>query len=298
MYHLPAERNFLGIEDNSYCDYTRSRFVIFEAPYEHSSSYRAGSQQGPSAIIRASRYVEYYDEQLEQESFRRGGICTVEPLNFSGKVDRFAVALVERQLDTLLKDGKFPIMLGAEHTVTLGAVRALCKRFPKLSVLQLDAHADLRESYQGSSYSHASVMARVLELNVSLVQVGIRALSIEEAERIRGGATALTVFAHQLRSRPVDEWIGQVVSHLGDDVYITIDADGFDPSIVPAVGTAEPNGLRWSESLELLAAVCAQRNVVGFDVVEMAPDPHSTLSEYTLAKLVYRLIGMITLRGG
>jgi agmatinase len=295
MFHLSADRNFLGIEDEQFCDYARSRFVIFEAPYEHTSSYRVGSKQGPSAIVRASRYVEFYDEQLEQESFRRGGICTIEPLNFSGKVNRFAVGLIERQTEQLLDDGKFPVMLGAEHTVTLGAVRAFQKRFPKLSVLQIDAHADLRESYQDNPLSHASVMARVVELNVSLVQVGIRALSMEEAERIRGGATALTVYAHQLRARPVQEWIEQVVSKLSRDVYITIDADGFDPSIVPAVGTAEPNGLRWSEALELLSAVCSQRNVVGFDVVEVAPEPNSTLSEYTLAKLVYRLIGFVTL---
>jgi agmatinase len=296
MHHLAADRNFLGIEDEASCGYSQSRYVIFEAPYEHTSSYRVGSKQGPNAILRASRYVEFYDEQLEQETFRRGGICTVEPLDFSGKVNRFAVGLVERQFEQVLKDGKFPIMLGAEHTVTLGAVRALSKVFPTLSVLQIDAHADLRDSYEGNPLSHASVMARVLECNVSLAQVGIRALSLEEADRIRAGGTAITLFAHQLRLRPVAEWVDDVISSLGDDVYITIDADGFDPSIVPAVGTAEPNGLLWNEGMDLLAAVCARRNVVGFDVVEIAPDPNSTLSEYTLAKLIYRLIGFVSLR--
>lgn len=293
MQHLPAEQNFLRIEDERLCSYANSRFVIFEAPYEHTSSYRGGSRNGPAAIVRASHYVEFYDEVLQQESVRHGGICTVEPLDFAGKVDRFAVALIEQQTDQLLKDGKFPIMLGAEHTVTLGAVQTIQKRFPQVSVLQIDAHSDLRESYEGNRYSHASVMARVVELGVPLVQVGIRALCIEEAEFIQAGGTKHTLFAHQLRGTPTQHWVDEVVSHLGEQVYITIDADGFDPSVIPAVGTAEPNGLTWSDGQALLTAVCAKKKVVGFDVVEVAPDPNATLSEYTLAKLVYRLIGLI-----
>ncbi len=295
MQHLPAEKNFLRIEEESLCSYDSSRFVIFEAPYEHTSSYRSGSRQGPGAIIRASHFVEMYDETLEQESVRLGGICTVEPLDFAGKVDRFAVAHIEQQTKKLLNDGKFPIMLGAEHTVTLGAIQAFNKRFPKLSVLQIDAHSDLRESYEGNRYSHASVMARVVELGVPLVQVGIRALCIEEAEFIRTGGTAYTLFAHQLRDMPTQKWVDQVISHLGEQVYITIDADGFDPSVIPAVGTAEPNGLTWNDGQSLLSEVCARRQVVGFDVVEVAPDPNAIISEYTLAKLIYRLIGLITL---
>lgn len=294
MKQLAVNQNFLGISDASLCEYATSRFVVFGAPYEHTSSYRSGSRLGPAAILQASRYVEFYDEVLGQETLRRGGICTIEPLDFAGKVDRFAVSQVEQQTTALLKDNKFPIMLGAEHTVTLGAVQAFQKRFPKLTVLQIDAHADLRESYEENRYSHASVMARVVELNVPLVQVGIRALSIEEAEFIRGGGTALTLFAHQLHGQPTQQWVEHVVSHLGDDVYITIDADGFDPSVVPAVGTAEPDGLSWNEAMMLLTEVCRRRRVVGFDVVEIAPTESSTVSEYTLAKLVYRLIGLIT----
>jgi agmatinase len=297
MQQLEADQNFLKIEDPALCGYAESRFVIYEAPYEHTSSYHSGSKDGPRAILRASHYVEFYDEVLEQETLRKGGICTLEPLDFKGKVNRFAVSLIEQQTDQLLKDGKFPVMLGAEHTVTLGAVQAFKKRSPKLSVLQIDAHSDLRQSYEGNQYSHASVMARVVELGVPLVQVGIRALCVEEADFIRQGGTALTLFAHRLRQMPTQQWVDQVVASLSDDVYITIDADGFDPSIVPAVGTAEPNGLTWNDGQALLSAVCAKKNVVGFDVVEIAPAPDSTLSEYTLAKLVYRLIGLISLRG-
>jgi agmatinase len=291
--YLPADKNFLKIEDQAFHRYDACRFVLHGAPYEHTSSYHAGSKDGPEAIILASHYVELYDEELDQETYRRGGICTLPPLDFTGKVNEAAVRLVEEKTSRLLADGKFPIMLGAEHTVTLGAVRAFHKAFPTLAVLQIDAHSDLRDSYEGNRYSHASVMARVHELGVPLVQVGIRAQCREEADLIRSSATVHTLYAHQLRNRPSPEWAQEAVRHLTDHVYVTIDADGFDPSVIPAVGTPEPNGLTWDQGLSLLRAVCKARRVIGFDVVEVAPLPHSTVSEYTLAKLVYKLIGLL-----
>lgn len=296
MTSLPADRNFLGIEDDAFCRYEASRFVVFGAPYEHTSSYRGGSAAGPAAIVAASRYVELYDEELGGEPYRRGGICTLDPLDFAGAVDGAAVSLVERHTARLLADGKFPVMLGAEHTVTLGAVRAVRAAYPRAGVLQIDAHSDLRAEYNGNRYSHASVMARVHELGVPLVQVGIRAQCREEAELARSAGTIHTIYAHDLKARPTAEWVAEAVSKLPEDVYVTIDADGFDPAVVPAVGTAEPNGLTWGEGVAVLRAVCGSRRVVGFDVVEVAPSPHSTVSEYTLAKLAYKLIGLITSR--
>ncbi|HLJ92676.1 MAG TPA: agmatinase [Gemmataceae bacterium] len=296
--YLAADKNFLKIEEEAFSAYAACRFVIQPAPYEHTSSYRTGSKDGPEAMIRASHYVELYDEELNQETYRQGGICTLPPLDFTGRVDEAAVVLIEERMSRLLADGKFPIMLGAEHTATLGTVRAFRKQFPRLAVLQIDAHSDLRADYEGNRYSHASVMARVQELGVPLVQVGIRAQCREEAERIRASTAIHTLYAHQLRSRPRAEWIGEVVRHLAEDVYVTVDADGFDPSIVPAVGTPEPNGLAWEEALTLVQAVCANRRVVGFDVVELAPLPKSTVSEYTLAKFVYKFIGLVTRADG
>jgi agmatinase len=293
VQHLLADQNFLRIEEESFCRYADSRFVVYGAPYEHTSSYRAGSREGPAAIVRASQYVELYDEELDQESYRRG-VCTLPALDFTGKVDEAAVTLVEERTARLLADGKFPIMLGAEHTVTLGAVRSVQRVHPRISVLQIDAHSDLRDSYEGNRYSHACVMARVHELGAPLVQVGVRAQCREEAELIRSAADIHTLYAHHLRSRPIAEWIADAVSHLSEEVYVTIDADGFDPSVIPAVGTAEPNGLTWQEGWLLLREVFRRRRVVGFDVVEVAPTPHSTVSEYTLAKLVYKLIGLAT----
>jgi agmatinase len=291
--YLAADQNFLKIEDEAFHRYADCRFVVHGAPYEHTSSYRAGSRDGPAAIIRASHYVELYDEELDRETYRKGGICTLEPLDFGDRVDEAAVALVEDRTERLLSDGKFPVMLGAEHTVTLGAVRAFRRRCPRLSVLQIDAHSDLRDSYEGNRYSHACVMARVHELGVPLVQVGIRAQCREEAELIRSSADIHTLYAHQLRGWATADWVADAVGHLAEDVYITVDADGFDPSVIPAVGTAEPNGLSWDEGLALLRAACTTRRVVGFDVVEVAPAAHSTISEYTLAKLVYKLIGLV-----
>jgi agmatinase len=291
--YLPADKNFLRIEEEAFHRYSDCRFVIHGAPYEHTSSYRAGSKEGPEAIIRASHYVELYDEELDQETYRHGGICTLPPLDFAGKINEAAVALIEERTTRLIVDGKFPIMLGAEHTVTLGAVRALHKVFPRLTVLQIDAHSDLRDAYEGNRYSHASVMARVHELGIRLVQVGIRAQCREEAELIRSSVTVHTLYAHQLRNRPSADWVEEVLRRLTDEIYLTLDADGFDPSVIPAVGTPEPNGLTWTEGMGLLRAVCATGRVVGFDVVEVAPVPHSTVSEYTLAKVVYKLIGMV-----
>lgn len=295
MQHLPADANFLKIEDDQFCSYEKSRFVIYGAPYEHTSSYREGSKDGPDAIISSSQFVELYDEELDRETYRRCGICTVPALEFGEKADDAALALIEARTAQILSDKKFPIMIGAEHTVTLGAVRAIQKKYPGVCVLQIDAHSDLRQEYEGSKYSHASVMARVHDLGVPLVQVGIRAQCEDEAKLIRANPKTIhTIYAHKLKSVSTAQWVDDALKHLGKDVYITIDADGFDPSIVPAVGTPEPNGLTWMEGIALLRAVCNAKNIVGLDVVEMAPLPNSYISQYTLAKLIYKVIGMLT----
>lgn len=287
-----TKKNFLAIEDPKFYTYRDSRFVIQQAPYEYTSSYLAGSAKGPEAIIKASHYVEHYDEELERETYKLLGICTLPPMDFKGKTDAKAVDYIEANTQKLLNDFKFVISLGAEHTVSLGFIRPFKKLYKNLTVLQIDAHSDLRMSYHDNPYSHASVMARVHELGVNLVQVGIRAQCKEEADLIKKSKKITTFYAHQIKASA--KWIDQVVAACTDDVYITIDADGFDPSVIPAVGTAEPNGLTWNEGIELLKKVIAKKNVVGFDVVECAPAKGSILSEYTLAKLTYKMIGYIT----
>lgn len=292
MKALGPESNFLAIEDPQYHTYENARFVIQQVPYEHTSSYLQGSAKGPGAIVDASHFVEFYDEEQDRESFRSGGIATLPAIDFAGKVDADAIAEIENATDRLINDGKFVISLGAEHTVTFGFVKSHVKKYGNISVLQIDAHSDLRQAYHDNIYSHASVMARVNELGLNIVQIGIRAQCREEAELIKSSPNIHTFYAHQIRSNP--NWMQQALDALGEQVYITIDADGFDPAVVPCVGTAEPNGLYWDETIRFLQMVAANRKVVGFDVVEVAPQEGQILSEYTLAKLVYKLIGMIT----
>lgn len=291
MHFYDYEKNFLGITEPELCKYDKSKFVIQSLPYEHTSSYVAGSARGPEAIIGASHFVEFYDEMLQMETYKQCGIATAEPLKFEQKIDADAIALIEAATDQFIKDGKFVISLGAEHTVTFGLVKSHLKKYPGLSVLQIDAHADLRFSYHDNLYSHASVMARVHELEVPLVQIGIRALSKPEADLSASSKKIHTFYAHDIRTN--SNWMEAALAKLTDNVYITIDADGFDPSIMPAVGTAEPGGLFWQETIEFLQMVIERKKVVGFDIVECAPADDNVLSEYTLAKLCYRLIGFL-----
>ena len=216
-------------------------------------------------------------------------------MDFKRKVDAKAVKLIEDETAKLIADNKFPITLGAEHTISLGCVKAVKEKTPNVHVLQIDAHSDLRSSYNNNIYSHASVMFRVQELGVPLTQIGIRAQCIEEANLIKESSHIHTFYAHEIRNN--SNWADEAIATLGDNVYISIDADGFDPSIVPAVGTAEPNGMQWNETIQFLKKVIATKNIVGFDVVEIAPVKGNILTEYTMAKLVYKLIGYLTLKG-
>ncbi|MFN8145491.1 MAG: agmatinase [Bacteroidia bacterium] len=289
MKVLSKEEAFLAVPESSLCDYKNSKFVIQQVPYEHTSSYLEGSAKGPSAIVAASHFVEFYDEELDVETYKSCGIATLQPMDFKDAVDGEAIDLIEKQTSRLISDEKYVVSIGAEHTVTLGFVKAHAAKYPDLTVVQIDAHSDLRLAYHDNPYSHASVMARVHELDIPLVQIGIRAQCKEEADLIKSSGNIHTFYAHTIRKN--SNWIADAISKTGKNVYLTIDADGFDPAIMPAVGTAEPNGLFWVETLEFLKRLFTEKNVVGFDVVECAPMEGSILSEYTLAKLIYRLIG-------
>ncbi len=295
MKYLKTKDNFLAIEDEKLYSYENSKVVIQQVPYEYTSSYLSGSDKGPAAMVKASQFVELYDEELDQENYIKiGGICTVKPLDFKNKTNKKAVDYIEAETSKLLDDGKYIVSLGAEHTVTLGFVKAFLKKYPKLTVVQIDAHSDLRDSYGNNKFSHASVMARVHELGVNLVQLGIRAQCIEEANLIKSSKNITTFYAHQIRNN--NNWQADALKGISGPVYLTIDADGFDPSIVPAVGTAEPNGLLWNETIIFLKQLFAQNDVVGFDVVEIAPAKNNILTEYTMAKLIYKLIGYQSLK--
>lgn len=285
-------QNFLGIEEQQLCSYEASEIVIQSLPYEYTSSYLSGSAAGPAAILEASHYVEFYDEEIDREIYRETGIATLEALDFGKKTNEAAISLIENATSALLGDEKFVVSLGAEHTVTYGIVKAFARKFDNLTVLQLDAHSDLREAYQGNPYSHASVMKRVYDLGLNICQAGIRAQCREEAALIRSSDRIHTAYAWALQSD--EHWMENLVDACTGNVYITIDADGFDPSVMPAVGTAEPGGLGWYEALRLLRKVCEHKNVVGFDIVECAPAEGNIITQFNLAKLAYKLMGYRT----
>lgn len=285
---LSSKDNFLGIE-GALSSYNESKVVIQSLPYEHTSSYLIGSANGPKAILDASHYVEFYDEELDSETFRKTGICTLKPYDFGAKVDKEAIEFIEANTTKLLNDEKFVVSLGAEHTVTFGLVKAFANKYKDLSILQIDAHSDLRQEYNGNPYSHASVMARVNELAKPITQVGIRAQCIEESQLIKDSSHITTIYNHQMRGT---NWIEDAIDSLTDEVYITIDADGFDPSLIGAVGTPEPGGLSWNQGIDLFKALAhSGKKVVGFDVVEVLPKEGEILSQYSMAKLVYKLLG-------
>lgn len=278
--------NFLGLTDDE-TRYEDARAVVVPVPYERTVSYGRGTAKGPAAILEASGYVELYDEVLREEPFRRG-IHTRDPVEIDSDDPRAIVDRLEEVATDLFADGKFALFLGGEHALTTGPVRAARAAFEGLSVLQLDAHADLRDSYQGSPWSHASVMRRVWDLGVPSVPVGIRAVSVEEAEFI--AAEDVPVFwSHRLAAG--HEWMETALNALSDTVYVTFDVDFFDPSLMPATGTPEPGGGFWHDTMRFLGLVFEEKTVVGMDVVELAPIEGLHAPDFVVARLAHRAIG-------
>lgn len=294
MKVLGPTSNFLAIEKR-YSALETSKVAIVSAPYEHTVSYGGGTKHGPKGVIDASAYVEFYDDETQRELCFDVGIATLKPLAFGKKTDRAALDIIEQQVDDLLEMGKFVVTIGGEHTISTAPIAAHYRMYPSMSILHFDAHSDLRDSYQGSKYSHASFMARVAEFFPPklITQVGIRALCKEEADFIKKEGIN-TFFASAIRrGLHGDAWQKRVVDTLAKDVYITFDVDAFDPSIMPATGTPEPDGLFYSETLDVIRAVVASgRRIVGLDVVELAPDARTPHADLTTARLLYKILNL------
>lgn len=280
--------NFLGLESR-YSQYDRARFVVLPIPYDSTTSYSAGAREGPQAILAASRQVELFDEELRIEAYR-AGVATLEPVEPNMAGPEAMHHSLFRVASRVVRAGKFLLGLGGDHSVSSALVRAAMQRRRKLSVLQVDAHGDLRDSYQGTPYSHACVMRRIVELGATIVPVGIRAISAEEHAFMRKtGITPIT--ARECHSD--DTWVDRVLNTLGDFVYVTIDIDGFDPSFAPGTGTPEPGGLDWFQVTSLLRLVAAEKQIVGADIVEVAPLSGQTVTQFLAARLAYKLITYI-----
>ena len=289
---LGITSNFLGIE-NEFSTFGKSNVVILPVPYERTVSYGGGTKNGPKAILDASHYVEFYDEETGREVHRQLGIATLRPLVFTKKVDKQALDLINQTMRSLLQEKKFVVTLGGEHTISQATIAACTEKYSNLSVLQIDAHSDLRMEYQGSKFSHASVMARVSEFidPEKIVQVGIRAQCIEEAEYIRHTGIN-TMYAHEIRAGKYSSknWDDYAIEKLSEHVYVTFDVDGLDPSIMPATGTPEPNGLFWEETMRLLCKLGQRKKVVACDIVELAPMKGLHHPDLTSAKIVSKMI--------
>jgi len=289
-WELP--HTFMGLEEEA-SDFDRAGVVILPVPYEATTSYGGGTANGPAAIVEASRYIELYDQELDTLP-SDVGIATLPALELSGAGPEQAVAELREAYDAVLDAarGKLVITLGGEHSISSAPILAHAERLERegrrLSVLQVDAHTDLRPEYEGSPWSHASIMARVADA-CDITAVGIRALTKEEADFARERESIRIFYADHIHEGTA--WIDDVIATLGDDVYITFDVDGFDPSLVPATGTPEPGGLQWYPVMKLLRRVFAERHVHGVDVVELAPIPGYHAADFLVAKLVYKMIG-------
>jgi agmatinase len=282
--------NFGGISEQESL-YEKARAVVFPVPLERTTTYEHGTRNGPSAILAASRNMELYDEELELETYKEVGIATLPPIDtMDGTLDEVMSELFTAQC-ALLDDDKFPVVLGGEHSITPPLVSAVARKYKDLSVLQIDAHADLREQYQGNPKSHACAMRRVVEI-CPAVQVGIRSISVEEAQAIPKLPTKV-YWANDIVRAPLKNWVSKVVADLSPNVYLTIDLDGFDPSIVPATGTPEPGGLDWHQVTSLIRTVAEHKRIVGMDIVELLPQPGHHASDFLAAKLVYKCLGYI-----
>lgn len=279
---MEIPNNFGGLPER-YSGYDKAGIVILPVPFDKTSTWLHGADAGPEKIIEASQNMELFDIETGSEVYRNG-IFTDEPV--AAETSAEMVDAVAARVGQHLAADKFVVSLGGEHTVALGAMRAHLEKFDKLSILQLDAHTDLRDIYEGSKLNHACVMARIRDLTDEVVAVGIRSMDESESERLEEDRT---IFAHEMQT---SGWIKRVVRELNENVYITLDLDVFDPAIMPSTGTPEPGGMDWYQMMRLLDAVTEDRMVVGFDVVELCPNEHNRAPDFLAAKLIYRILSM------
>ncbi|MGW8272429.1 MAG: agmatinase [Thermodesulfovibrionales bacterium] len=276
--------------------------MVLPVPYEMTTSFGKGTSGAPEAIIGASQYLELYDEEIDAEVYERTeGIATLPSITFGEDCrDDAAVSEIRNAVSGIIRGGRKVILLGGEHTIAIGAVQAHAQLFGDLSVLQLDAHSDLRDEYEGNRFSHACTMARIYEACPRIVQLGIRSQCKEEADFIRRNGIN-TFYACDVRKGahgPGESWCNTVIDRLTPNVYLTFDCDFLDPSVMPAVGTPEPGGFHWDETMCFLRKLAQERNIVGMDINELAPLPNLSHPQFTIAKLIYKLIGYISDREG
>lgn len=285
---MPAKQGFLGLSPEDAVSPEKAKAWVIPFGFECSVSYGGGTEKGPAAILDASHQVELFDDVFWKEAFREYGVATMAAPEIHHKVEP-ALEQLEKLVEETLVAGKFPLTLGGEHSITPGAIRPFLKRHDTLTILQFDAHADLRDGYEGEKYSHAAAMRRCLDHdNVRLVSVGIRNISASEIRFLEENEDRIKIFW----AKDKKKWgAADVAKAVGTGpVYLTFDIDGFDSSMIPATGTPEPGGLFWDETMEAIAAVAAKADIVGADVVELAPQEGLHACDFLTAKLCYRIL--------
>lgn len=282
-------RNFGGIAEEEFSSFERARIVVWPVSYEGTVSYGTGTGRGAEAIIDASRNMELYDEETDAEVYKLG-IHTVEESPSVAPPARMMESLYERASE-LVSTGKFVTMIGGEHSVSAPVIRAHAERYDNLSILQIDAHADLRDTYDGTPHSHASIMARVTrDMRLPAVQCGIRSISAEEARALDELPTRI-FWAKDIVGR--SDWWDAAVDGLTENVYLTVDIDGLDPSLVAQTGTPEPGGLGWYETIGLIRTLARKKRVVGMDLTEYSYVEGQDASAFLCAKLIYKTLAFV-----
>lgn len=275
-----TSNNFCGLPQ-IHSSYKDAAIVVIPVPFDKTSTWGKGADKGPKAIIEASRNMELYDIETASEVYKKG-IHTSKPIVSSTSAGM--VNSVYTRTGKYIADGKFAVVLGGEHAVSFGSIKAHAESFKDISVLHFDAHSDMRDSYEGSKYNHACVMARAKEVTDTIVSVGIRSMDSSELGNIN---MKNMFYASYIQNNK--NWMEQAIKRLTDNVYITIDLDVFDPSIMPSTGTPEPGGLGWYEVLDLLQRVSVKKNIVGFDIMELCPSADKA-PDFLAAKLIYKLL--------
>lgn len=265
-----------------FCNEKDSKIVILPIPYDGTSTWVKGADKGPEALLDASANMELYDIETDSEVYLQG-IYTAPAIDENSSPEAM-VAASEKESLRYIDAGKFLVSIGGEHSVSIGPIQAHAKRYKNLSVLQIDAHTDLRDSYEGSKNNHACVMARAQDL-CPIVQVGIRSMDVGEKDRLDPNRV---FWGHRVTQN--DDWMDSAIDLLTDDVYLTIDLDGFDPSIMPSTGTPEPGGLQWYPTLKFIKKLIERKNLVGFDIVELCPNPDEKSSDFLATKLLYKIL--------
>lgn len=274
-------RTYAGIP-KEFATLERSKTALITVPYDGTSTWGKGADKGPEAFLDASENMELYDIETNSEVYKEGVYLNEMPADFESPADM--VTKVHDEVKEFILKNKFVTLFGGEHSVSIGSIRAFSETFQNLTVLQIDAHADLRNEYDGTPYNHACAMHEASK-TTNLVQVGIRSMDISEKKFMN---TDNVFFAHQMAED--DFWQDKALDLLTENVYITIDLDGFDPAILPGTGTPEPGGLYWYETLAFLKTIFDSRNVVGFDIVELCPSEHDRVSPFNAAKLYYKML--------